>query len=195
MSDETAPQPRIKIAWLAGTLAVFALFAAIAGYSSRMTWDYADYEQQRVAQRYDTLNKVRHDEQALLSPADAQGHPTAEWVDQAKGTVRIPIEEAMAKEIDALKAQPVKAGCEIVVPAPAPSVPASTNAAPAAPGAPVSSTILTPGVINQPVFNTRKANASSAFKGFITYGGVPVDLSATSAPPAAANAQPNKPNK
>ena len=51
MSDETASQPRIKIAWLIGTLAAFALFAAIAGYSSRMTWDYPDYDQQRADAR------------------------------------------------------------------------------------------------------------------------------------------------
>jgi hypothetical protein len=133
MSDETAPQPRIKIAWLIGTLAAFALFAVIAAYSSHMTQVYPDYDQQRAAQRYDTLNKLRHDEQAVLSPVDAQGHPTAEWVDQAKGMVRIPIEEAMVKEIDTLKAQPAAIGAEI--PGAAPAAPASTNAAPATPAA------------------------------------------------------------
>jgi len=40
MSDESFPKPPIKITWLIGTLAAFALFAAIAGYSSRMTWNY-----------------------------------------------------------------------------------------------------------------------------------------------------------
>jgi len=129
MSDETAPQPRIKITWLIGTLAAFALFAVIAAYSARMTWNYFDYEQQDARGRYETLDKVRHDEQALLSPVDAQGHPTAEWVDQAKGVIRIPIEEAMVKEIDTLKSMPVVIGAEISVTAPA--APAPTNAAPA----------------------------------------------------------------
>jgi hypothetical protein len=135
MSDETAPQPRIKIAWLIGTLAAFALFAVIAAYSSRMTWDYPDYDQDRAAERYETLKKVRHDEQVLLSPVDDKGNPTAEWVDQAKGVVRIPIEEAMVKEIDTLKAQPAAIGGEIPGSAPAPA-PASTNAAAATPSAP-----------------------------------------------------------
>jgi hypothetical protein len=125
MSDETAPQSRIKITWLIGTLAAFVLFVVIGAYSSRMTWTYTDYDQDRAAQRYATLAKVRHDEQALIS--------TTEWVDQTKGIVRIPIEEAMAKEIDTLKAQSPQAGAEIAVAAPAPTTPASTNAAPAKP--------------------------------------------------------------
>ena len=150
MSDETAPQPRIKIAWLIGTLAAFAFFAAIAGYSSRMTWDYPDYDQQRADARKVTLAKLQHDENALLDPVDAQGLPTAEWVDQAKGVIRIPIEEAMVREIDTLKAQPAAMGAVILAPAPAKAAPAtgapaSTNAAPAKPSAPGAKTTA-PGV-------------------------------------------------
>jgi hypothetical protein len=55
MSQETATPPRIKITWLIGTLAAFAIFAIIGGYSSRMTWNYSDYDQQRADQRYQTL--------------------------------------------------------------------------------------------------------------------------------------------
>jgi len=164
MSDETAPQPRIKITWLIGTLAAFALFVVIGAYSSRMTWTYTDYDQDRAAQRYAILAKVRHDEQARIS--------TTEWIDQAKGTIRIPIEEAMAKEIDTLKAQPAAIGSAIPVIAP---LPASTNAAPAA-SAP----------INQPVFNKKNA------KPLIIYGGVLINPStgATNAAPAASGAGP-----
>jgi hypothetical protein len=136
MSDETAPQPRIKFTWLIGTLAAFAIFVIIGAYSSRMTWTYTDYDQDRAAQRYATLAKLRQDEGKLINPVDAQGKPTAEWVDQTKGIVRIPIEEAMAKEIDTLKAQSPQAGAEIPGAAPAPTAPASTNAAPAKPAAP-----------------------------------------------------------
>jgi len=145
MSDETASPPRIKITWLIGTLAAFALFAAIAGYSSRMTWDYTDYDQDRAKVRYDTLAKLRQDEGKLINPVDAQGRPTAEWVDQTKGTIRIPIEEAMVKEIDTLKAQPVQAGGVIVVPTPVPAAggSASTNAASATPLAPAAKTNAT----------------------------------------------------
>jgi hypothetical protein len=128
MSDETAPQFRVKTSWLIGTAAAFAIFVVIASYSVRMTWDYTDYDQQRAADRKVTLAKVRQDEGKLLCPVDAKGKPTAEWVDQAKGAIRIPIEEAMVEEIDTLKAQPVQAGGEI--PPPPPPVPA--KAAPAA---------------------------------------------------------------
>jgi hypothetical protein len=151
MSDETAPQPRIKITWLIGTLAVFALFMVIGAYSSRMTWNYLDYDQQRAIKRYDTLAKLQQEEGKLINPVDAQGKPTAEWVDQAKGTVRIPIEEAMVKEVDTLKTQPAAMGTEILgatPPAPAKTTPAAilpsagahaggaTNAAPAKPSSP-----------------------------------------------------------
>jgi hypothetical protein len=89
MSQETATPPRIKITWLIGTLAAFAIFAIIGGYSSRMTWNYSDYDQQRADQRYQTLAKVRHDEQAQIT--------ATEWVDQDKGVVRIPVDQAMAR--------------------------------------------------------------------------------------------------
>jgi hypothetical protein len=145
MSDETASQPRIKITWLIGTLAAFAIFVVVGAYSSRMTWDYTDYDQQRAAQRYDTLKQVQHDEQALISPVDDKGNPTAVWVDQAKGIIRIPIEEAMAKEVDTLKSQPAAIGAEIPAAAPVKAAPVAgapastvgaTNAAPAKPAAP-----------------------------------------------------------
>ena len=143
MSDETAIQPRLKITWLIGTLAAFALFVGIGAYSSRMTWTYSDYDQQRADARKATLVAVQKAESALLCPAvDAQGRPHAEWVDPVKGIVRIPIEAAMAKEIDTLKAQPVASGAEIpgTAPAPAPTAGApsagATNAAPANPSAP-----------------------------------------------------------
>jgi hypothetical protein len=153
MPDETAPQPQIKIAWLIGTLAAFALFAAIGGYSVRMTQIYVDYDQQKAQERYATLEKLRHDEQALLAPVDAQGRPTAEWVDQGKGVIRIPIEEAMAKEIDALKGKPVAMGTAIPVPVPAAPAQNGTNTVttPAAPVAePATATLPKSGATNAP---------------------------------------------
>lgn len=134
MSDETAPQPRIKIAWLIGTLAAFAIFAAIAGYSARMTNIFSDYNQDRATQRYDTLKKVRQAENALIYPAtDAMGRSHAEWVDQAKGVVRIPIEQAMAEEVDTLKSQQPGIGCEIAGAVPPPASVATPPAATPAP--------------------------------------------------------------
>jgi len=146
MSSETASPSSIKFTWLIGILAALAIFAVIAGYSGHMTRAYPSYDQQRANDRYATLAKLRADENAIINPVDDKGHPTAEWVDQAKGVVRIPIDEAMAKELDTLKSQPVKIGSAIPVvpppaaPAAAPAKPdasaASTNAAPAAPAQP-----------------------------------------------------------
>jgi hypothetical protein len=152
MPDETTSQPQIKITWLIGTLAAFVLFSAIGNYSARMTRDYSDYDQDRAKVRYDTLAKLRHDENALIAPVDDKGNPTAEWVDQDKGFVRIPIEEAMAEEINTLKAQPAAAGCLIAAAAPAPAAsastnapvanaPATTNAAPAKPAIPATTPV------------------------------------------------------
>jgi hypothetical protein len=146
MSDATAPQPQIKFTWLLGTFAAFALFVVIGAYSSRMTYTYSDYNQQRAAQRYVTLKKVQDAENALIYPVDDQGKPTAVWVDQGKGIIRIPIDEAMTKELALLQAESPQPGCEIVgaapapapatpapaAPAPAMTAPAQTNAAPAA---------------------------------------------------------------
>jgi hypothetical protein len=193
MSDETASQPRIKITWLIGTLAAFALFAAIGGYSARMTWDYSDYNQDRAAQRKVTLAKVREAENKLLYPVDENKKPTAEWVDQDKGVVRIPIDEAMSQEIDTLKAQPPAAGCEITAPAPAAG---ATNAAPVTSES--NQKLLSPDQINQPVFKTRKINTKVIIRdgtdGVSTTGGPikvdTVNTSATPALPASTNAAP-----
>ncbi len=144
MSDEIIHRPQIKITWLIGVLAAFGLFALIGAYSARMTRDYADYDQERATKRYATLAQLRQDEGKLINPVDKEGKPTAEWVDQANGIVRIPIEEAMAKEVDTLKSQVPAAGSEIpgAAPAPAPSAPAAP-AAPAPP-APVAKAPATP---------------------------------------------------
>jgi len=127
MSDETAPTPQVRISWIFWTLLAFTIFAIIAAYSSRMTNDYTDYDQKRAAERQTTLDKLRAEEHQTLT--------TADWVDQSKGTVRIPIDEAMAHEIANLKNKPVGSGNLIATPA-APAAatpaPASTNAAPAA---------------------------------------------------------------
>jgi hypothetical protein len=126
MSEITASSPQVKINWIFWTLLAFTIFAVIAAYSSRMANDYTDYDQKRAAERYVTLAKLRE--------ADHETLTTAAWVDQGKGMVRIPIEEAMTREIANLKAKPVAVGQLIAVPA-APAATnnarASTNAAPA----------------------------------------------------------------
>jgi hypothetical protein len=121
MADETPST--LKTSWLVGIAAAFLIFAVIASYSARMTQDYEGFDAQRAQARYETLHKLEDDAHKTLT--------TADWVDQDKGTVRIPIQEAMLREIDTLKSQPPAAGAAIPGAAPASSVPA-TNAAPAA---------------------------------------------------------------
>jgi hypothetical protein len=134
MSAETTTSSRTRIPWLLGTLAAFAIFAAIARYSERMTNDFPTYDQGRAQARYDTLAKLREDATKTLG--------TVAWIDQSKGTVQIPIEEAMAKELDTLKAKPAAMGAVIpgtmpkaptAAVAPAAPAAASTNAAPVTP--------------------------------------------------------------
>jgi hypothetical protein len=127
-----APNP-IKPSWYVWTVLGLALFVIIGFYSVQMTNNYDSFESKRAAARYETLNKLRADEQAILT--------TAAWVDQSKQVVRIPIDEAMAEEIDILKAKPVAMGSVIPVinatpAAPATTAPPATNVAPSTPAQP-----------------------------------------------------------
>jgi hypothetical protein len=133
MSDATTLTPHpIKLRWFFGIFGAFLIFVVIAAYSSRMAEDHSDYDQQEAAKRYANL--------AELQAADQKTLTTADWVDQTKGTVRIPIDEAMVKEIDTLKTKPAQIGQAIPGTKPPPATPGktgSTNAAPAsAPPAP-----------------------------------------------------------
>lgn len=128
MSSEITPKLRIQAGWFVGIGAAFLLFVVVGAYSLHMNRVYPTYDRQRAADRYVTLAKVREAQSKLLT--------NAAWVDQAKGTVIIPIDEAMTRELETLQAKPVRMGDVIPgsVPAPA-TAPASTNAAPAAPAA------------------------------------------------------------
>jgi cell division septation protein DedD len=132
---------RLKTGSLIGVALAFVIFALIAGYSSRMTNDYVDYNQDRATARCDTLKKTQDAENALLTPAlDDQKNPTAAWADQDKGLIKIPIEEAMAHEVADLKNKPVAQGAVIPGSVPAPAPAPATNAAPMAPAAPAPAT-------------------------------------------------------
>jgi hypothetical protein len=122
MSETIAnPAPTIRASWIFGILAALLIFVVIASYSSRMASDGTDIDQKRVAERIDILKKQREADEKALS--------TADWIDQAKGTVRIPIDEALPETITALKAKPVQAGAEIpgMKPAKQPSAPGATS--------------------------------------------------------------------
>ena len=106
MADTTTTSvPAIKVSWILGILAAFLIFTVIATYSSRMAKDGVNYDDQRRAERMEILKK-QHE-------ADTQTLTTADWVDATKGTVRIPIDEAIPEEIVTLKAKPVQMGGEI----------------------------------------------------------------------------------
>jgi hypothetical protein len=164
MSDETASHPQIKISWLLGIAAAFVLFAAIGGYSSRMTWNTPDYDQERAADRYATLKTVQETESKELNPVDENGKPTAIWVDQGKGLISIPIAEAMAKEVDDLKAKPVAAGVEINPPAPAAAPSATTPATPAPSAGSTNAAPATPSPAIQPSVSGAKASTGAGAK-------------------------------
>jgi len=193
---------RLKYSALLWVALGFCIFAVVGWYSARMTNDFPSYDEGRGKDRLATREKVDQTENALLHPVDDKGKPTAAWVDQDKGLIQIPIDEAMANEVTDLQKVTVGEGAVIPgsTPAPAPAAaapaaatpPASTNAAPAVakPAAPAkpkpkkkpvseptgptppTTSIITPGTINQPVFNVRKVKAAPgmSFEGFITYG-------------------------
>jgi len=133
-------QHRTKASSLFWVALAFGIFAVVGLYSARMTNDYPTYDDGRVAQRKATLAKVQHDENALLYPTDKDGKPTAVWVDQDKGLIQIPIDEAMTHEVADLKNVPVGIGALVpgaTAPPPPPPPPApATNAAPVAPAKP-----------------------------------------------------------
>jgi hypothetical protein len=132
MTAVATQSPRIKIRWFFGIFGAFLIFVVIAAYSSRMANDTPGYDAQQAAIRIATLQKLQAEDEKALT--------TADWVDQSKGTIRIPIDEAMAREIKTLKKKPVQMGAAIpgATPAAPGAVPAppTTNAAPAQPAAP-----------------------------------------------------------
>jgi hypothetical protein len=140
-----APSSPIKLSWYPGLAVLFVVFVVIGVYSSRVTHDTTDYDQEQATERYAKLAKLRADDEKTLT--------TADWIDQSKGTVRLPIDEAIPEEIVALKAKPVQVGAPIpgatptapstipaaaanAAPAGAPAAAPSTNAAPVKPPAP-----------------------------------------------------------
>jgi hypothetical protein len=122
MSDASTSSTPAR--WFFGIFAAFAVFAVVGVYSSRMAYNTTGYDDDQATERYAKLAK--------LQAADTKTLTTAGWVDQDKGVVRIPIDEAMTEEVDTLKAKPVQAG--IAIPgaaAPAANTLPATNTPPA----------------------------------------------------------------
>lgn len=113
---------------LAASLAlILVLLLVVHGYHNEST--ASDYDLKQAEERVANLAKLRaQDEKALT---------TAGWVDQDAKIVRLPITEAMSREVATLQAKPVQLGDSLpgITPPSAPPAPpattAATNAAPA----------------------------------------------------------------
>ena len=92
--------PREKSIWpmFAGTFVLFALFAVFV-FSMLRSGDPGSFDEEaiRAKERYDILAKVQEENKGLTI-----GYG---WADQAKGTVRIPTDRAMAMAVAKLSAQ------------------------------------------------------------------------------------------
>jgi hypothetical protein len=119
MSEIAATPSPIKFRWIPGLLAVFLVFVVIAVYSTRVANRTDTYDDEQASERYAKLAKQQADDTATAS--------TAAWVDQGKGIVRLPIDEALPQEIAVLKAKPEQMGAAI--PGATPTTPSSIPAA------------------------------------------------------------------
>ena len=92
--------PREKSIWpmFFGAFVLFALFAAFVAWMLR-SGDPASFDEEaiRAKERYDILAKIREENKNLTT-----GYG---WADQAKGTVRVPLERAMEMAVAKLAAQ------------------------------------------------------------------------------------------
>jgi hypothetical protein len=92
--------PREKSVWpmFVGAFVLFVLFAAFVLWMLR-SGDVASYDEEaiRAKERYEILAKVQEENNNLTS-----GYA---WADQAKGTVRIPVAQAMELAVTKLSAQ------------------------------------------------------------------------------------------
>ena len=92
--------PREKSIWpmFTGAFVLFALFAAFVAWMLR-AGDPASFDEEaiRAKERYDILAKIDGENKALIT-----GYG---WADQAKGTVRVPLDRAMEMAVAKLSAQ------------------------------------------------------------------------------------------
>lgn len=127
MSAITSTSPNIPprfgtLKWYAFGLLIFLLGVVATVVLIRLMGGTDAYEQERAKKRVEARLKIEAEAKELLTKST--------WVDQGKGTVRIPLEDAMALEIVALKQkQPRPAAYAVGAAVP---IPASATAAPAA---------------------------------------------------------------
>jgi cbb3-type cytochrome oxidase subunit 3 len=96
--NSTAPREKSIWPMFFGAFVLFALFAAFVAWMLR-AGDPASFDEEaiRAKERYDILAKIDAENKALIT-----GYG---WADQAKGTVRIPLDRAMELTVANLAAQ------------------------------------------------------------------------------------------
>ncbi len=127
----TVPAPRSAWPMFAAGLVMLGLFWGINLLLRSSGAPSGSLEEEMRAE-------VRLKNLAELRAANEEQLTTYGWVDKAKGVVRIPIERAMALELDALNARKPAAAYPIATPAaagPGPAVPATAAPGAAAPAA------------------------------------------------------------
>jgi hypothetical protein len=94
----TAPPEKSIWPMFTGSFVLFALFAGFVFWMLR-SGDAASFDEEaiRAKERYDILAKVQEENRNLTS-----GYA---WADQAKGTVRIPLDRALEMAVAKLSAQ------------------------------------------------------------------------------------------
>jgi hypothetical protein len=111
-----------KITWYLTVAEVLFIFVLVGVYSARIAHETTGYDDDQAKTRLATLHKMQAADEKTLN--------TADWIDQDKGIVRIPVNEAVTEEVPVLAAKPVTMGAAIPGTTAANTVPA-TNAAPA----------------------------------------------------------------
>ena len=122
MSSVTDHSP--KLTWYLTVAAVLFIFVLVGAYSARMAHDTTGYDDAQAQIRLDTLHKMQATDRKTLT--------TVDWIDQGKGVVRIPINEAVLEEVPVLAAKPLTRGTAIPGGATVMNTIPATNAAPAA---------------------------------------------------------------
>lgn len=179
MSDHShiLPRPRGTLRIILIGLLLFLLGAVATMYVRNHFNRPDEYEAKRVANRI----KIRTDLEA-----DAKEKLTKTgWVDQGKGIVRIPLDDAIALEIDTLKTKPPHPAAYAVgapVPLPPGFAPAPAPAAPAA--TPLTSTAAKTTTPATPPPATTTASAPAAAPATTTLAAPTAPTTATPSQPA-----------
>jgi hypothetical protein len=151
-------QPRFLLSSWLWAVVLFVFFGAIVVITFGALQRGSTYEQERAVKRAEKLKTAREEWNAKLT-----GYG---WVDKAKGVAHIPIDRAMALEVEDLRVKKPMAAGPIATPAPD-TVPVSTTGAaqppnPTAAGAPNVSPTPNPVSIGGPNSEIRGQPASAA---------------------------------